>query len=166
MVSRFSKAFSAIFNGCCGTVTDAGHTVGAAVSPDGVAVLQCDIVGGTAQGALAAADAGIRNSKGVCLNKAGIENGVYRSAHEAVIEVAAGWRKDAVSFDGGNDAVNAWLGSFYDLPGLVCLWDLEHGDIVFRHDDLCRPHVLDAFRLTEFTVILGRIADFTAAGHD
>ena len=140
--------------------------MGAVLPPDGLPGLQGDVVGGAAPDALAAAGAGISDSEGICLYKAGIEDGIHRPAHKAVIEPAAGRGKGPVFPDGGDRAVYVRLRSGHDLPGLLRLRGVEHGNVVLRHDDLCRAHKGKAFCLTEAAVVTVGIADLAAAGHD
>ena len=140
--------------------------MGAVLPPDGFPVLQGDVVGGAAPDALSAAGAGISDSEGICLYKAGIEDGIHRPAHEAVIELPPGWGKGPVFPDGGDRAVYVRLRSGHDLPGFLHLRGVEHGDVVLRHDDLRRAHAGETFCLTETAVVPIGIADLAAAGHD
>ena len=57
MIPGLADTFSAILDGFCWTIADAGHAVGTGLAPDGVAALQSDVVHRAALGALAAADA-------------------------------------------------------------------------------------------------------------
>ena len=82
MIPGLAKALFAILDGLCGTVADAGHAVGAVLPPDGFPVLQGDVVGGAAPDALPAAGAGVPGGKGICLYKAGIEDGIHRPARQ------------------------------------------------------------------------------------
>ena len=82
MIPGLAKAFFAVLDGLRGTVADAGHAVGTILPPDGLSVLQGDGVGGAASDALAAAGAGISDSEGICLYKAGIEDGIHRPARQ------------------------------------------------------------------------------------
>ncbi len=119
MIPWLAKALFAVLDGLCGTVADAGHTVGAVLPPDGLPGLQGDVVGGAAPDALSAAGAGISDSEGICLYKAGIEDGIHRPAHKAVIEPPAGRGKGPVIPDGGNRIVYVRLRSGHDLPGFL-----------------------------------------------
>ena len=121
MIPWLAKALFAVLDGLCGTVADAGHAVGAVLPPDGLPGLQGDVVGGAAPNALAAAGTGISGCEGICFYKAGIEDGIYRPAHKAVIEPAAGRGKGPVIPDGGNRIVNVRLRSGHDLPGFLRL---------------------------------------------
>ena len=82
MIPGLAEALFAILDGLRGTVADAGHAVGTILPPDGLSVLQGDVVGGAASDALAAAGAGISDSEGICLYKAGIEDGIHRPARQ------------------------------------------------------------------------------------
>ena len=59
MISGLATALLAVLDGFGGAVADAGHAVGAGIAPDGLAVLQGDVIGRAALGALTAVDAGI-----------------------------------------------------------------------------------------------------------
>ena len=90
MTPWLAKALFAVLDGLRRAVADAGHTVGTVLPPDGLSILQGDVVGGAAPDALSAAGAGVPGGEGVCFYKAGIEDGIYRPAHEAVIELPPG----------------------------------------------------------------------------
>ena len=166
MIPWLAKALFAVLDGLRGAVADAGHAVGAVLPPDGFPVLQGDVVGGAAPDALTAAGTGISGCEGICFYKAGIEDGIHRPAHKAVIELPPGWRKGPVFPDGGDRAVYVRLRSGHDLPGFLHLRGVEHGDVVLRHDDLRRAHADEALRLAETAVVAVGIADLAAAGHD
>ena len=82
MIPGLAEALFAVLDGLHGAVADAGHAVGAVLPPDGFPVLQGDVVGGAAPDALPAAGAGVPGSKGICLYKAGIEDGIHRPARQ------------------------------------------------------------------------------------
>ena len=109
MIPWLAKALFAVLDGLRGAVADAGHAVGAVLPPDGLSILQGDVVEGAAPDALAAAGAGISDSEGICLYKAGIEDGIHRPAHEAVVEVIAGGGEGLSGADGSMSAVEALL---------------------------------------------------------
>ena len=166
VIPGLAQTLFAVFDGLCGTITDAGHAVGTVFAPDGLPIPQHNAVGRAAPGALAAADAGIADSKGVCPDKAGIENGVYRPAHKTVIKVVSRGSKGLTGANGGYGAVNTRLSRGHDLPCLIDVRSVEHGNVVLRHDDLCRAHADKTFCLTEHPVIFVGAADLAAAGHD
>ena len=85
MIPWLAEALFAVLDGLCGAVADAGHAVGAVLPPDGFPVLQGDVVGGAAPDALSAAGAGISDSEGICLYKAGIEDGIHLTEPMAII---------------------------------------------------------------------------------
>ena len=111
MIPWLAKALFAVLDGLRGAVADAGHTVGTVLPPDGLPGLQGDVVGGAAPDALTAAGTGISGCEGICFYKAGIEDGIHRPAHKAVIELPPGWRKGPVFPDGGDRAVYVRLRS-------------------------------------------------------
>ena len=166
VIPGLAEALFAVLDGGRGAVADTGHAVGAAFAPDGPAVPEGDAVGGTAAGAPAAAGAGLRNGKGAGFDEAGIEDGVHRPAHEAVIETIVGRGKGAALPDGGDRTVDIRLGLGHDASGFLRLRSVKHGDVVLRHDDLGCPHVRQALGLTEGAIIPAGVADLAAAGHD
>lgn len=121
MIPWLAKALFAVLDGLRRAVADAGHTVGTVLPPDGLPGLQGDVVEGAAPDALAAAGTGISDSEGICFYKAGIEDGIHRPTHKAVIEPAAGRGKGPVIPDGGDHIVNVRLRSGHDLPGFLHL---------------------------------------------
>ena len=166
MIARLAAALPAVLDGLRGAAADAGHAVGAAAAPEGPAVLQGNIVGRAALCTEAAACAGRACSEGTILDEAGVEDRVHRAAHQAVIEVVPGRWEGKTLPEGGNGAVNVRLGLRDDPARFICLRDAEHGDIVFRHDDLCRAHAGKPLHAAELTVIVIGAADLAAAGHD
>ena len=82
MIPGLAEALFAVLDGLGRAVADAGHAVGAVLAPDRLALPQNDVVGGTSPDALAAAGAGISDSEGICLYKAGIEDGIHRPARQ------------------------------------------------------------------------------------
>lgn len=166
MIPRFAETLFAVFDGFCRAVADAGHAVGAVLAPDRFAVMQGDIVGGTTPDTLTAADAGAAYSEGIRLNKERVEERIDSTAHEAIVEVAARRGKVSIRLNGGDGALNTRLGIDYDFSRFVRLRGIEHGNIVFRHDNLCRAHIGKVLCFTEGLVVFIRIANLAAAGHD
>ena len=109
MVAGLAEALFAVLDGLCRAVADAGHAVGAVLAPDRLALPQNDVVGGTSPDALAAAGAGITGGEGPRPDADGVENGVHRPAHEAVVEVIAGGGEGLSGADGSMSAVEALL---------------------------------------------------------
>lgn len=166
MIPGLAQALFAILDGFRRAAADARHAVGTVTAPDRLAVLNRDIVRRAEPGTLTAAGAGIAGHKGICFDEERIEDWIHRTAHEAVVEVIAGRREGLICRDGGDHTVNVRLRPGNDLPRLLCLRRVEHGNVIFRHDDLRRTHIGELFLLAERTVIFGGIADLTAAGHD
>ena len=166
MIPGFAETLFAVLNGFCGTIADAGHAVGAVAAPDRLAVLDRAVVRGAAFGALAAAGAGVTGRKRLCLDKARVEDRIHRAAHEAVIEIVAGRCELLPRLDSRDGSVNVRLRPGNDLPCFLRLRCVEHGDVIFGHDNLRRAHIDKLFLLTERAVILSGITDLTAAGHD
>ena len=90
MIPRFPGALFPILDGLGGAIADAGHAVGAAAAPDGLAVWQGDVVQRTSFDALAAAIAGIAHCKGRILYNDGVEEGVHRAAQKTVEQMLRG----------------------------------------------------------------------------
>mgnify|MGYP006993485110 CR=1 FL=1 len=165
-VARQPHAVFSVLDGGARAAADTGHAVGAVLPPNGLPGLQGDVVEGASPDALPAAGAGVSSGEGVCFHEAGIEDGIHRPAHEAVIELPPGRGKGPVFPDGGDRAVYVRLRSGHDLPGFLHLRGVEHGNVVLRHDDLRRAHAGKIFFLTETAVVPVGIADLAAAGHD
>ena len=140
--------------------------MGAVLAPRRFAVLERDVVHRAETDALTAADAFAARCKGVRLNKKRVEDWVHGTAYEAIVEVAARRGKVSFSPNGGDGVLNTRLGIGYNFSRFVRLRRVEHGDVVFRHNDLSGSPICKAFRLTEFTVEFGGVADLAAAGHD
>lgn len=166
MIPRFPHTPLAVLNGFRRAVADTRHAVGAVAAPDRPAVLDGDVVGRAELGALTAAGAGVAGSERLCFDKKRIEDGIHRTAHEAVIEVIAGRRECLTGRDGGDCAVNVRLRLGDDLPRLLRLGCVKHGNVILGHDDLCRSHIGELFVPAERVVILGGVANLAAAGHD
>ena len=166
MIPGLAEALFAVLDGLRRTVADARHAVGAVAAPDRLAVLDRDAIRWAEPGALTAAGAGVAGRKGICFDKERIENRIHRAAQEAVIKVIAGRCELLIRRDGGDRTVNVRLRLGNDLPRFLRLRSVEHGNVIFRHDDLRRAHIAELFRLTERAVIFGGIADLTAAVHD
>ena len=71
----------------------------------------------------------------------------------------------AFCFQAGNGVCDSRLGCPHDAFGLFPLRGLEHGDIIFRHDDLCRALILQALLFGKDTIEFCGIADLAAAIH-
>ena len=138
MISRFADALLAVFNGFRRAITDAGHAMGAGLTPHGFSVFHADVVHGTFPGALAAADAGVPRPEGGRFYEASIENRVHRAAHEPIVEVISRGGKGPAGPDVLDDRVNLRFRPLHDFSGRRRLGRVEHGDIIFRHDDLRR----------------------------
>ena len=165
VITRLANALFAVFNGGSRAIADAGHAVGAFTAPNRLAALQRDVIGRAALYTLPAACAGIADSESLCLYNAGIKNRIYRPAHKAVIQIASRRGKALIFLYGGNGARNIWLCPGHDLPRFIRLRGAEQGNIVFRHNDLCSAHGIDALGPTKLSIVFVGIADLTAAGH-
>ena len=166
MIPGLSQALFSVLDGLGRTAADARHAVGAVAAPDRLAVLDCDVVCWAKLGTLTAAGAGFAGRKSICFDEERIEDWIHRTAHKAVVEVIAGWCERLILCDGGGHTVNVRLRPGNDLPRFLRLGCVEHGNVIFRHDDLRRAHIGELFLLAEHAVILNGIADLTAAGHD
>lgn len=166
MISGFSGALLTVLNGLRRTMTDTRHAVGAVAVPNRPAVLNGNVVGRAEPDTLAAAGAGIAGRKRLRFDKERIEDRIHRAAHEAVIKVIAGHRECLVSRDGRDCAVNVRLRLGNNLPCLLRLGRVEHGNVILGHDNLRCLHIGELFFPTKRMVIFGGIADLTAAGHD
>ena len=166
MIPGLAQALFAVLNGFCRAVTNARHAVGAVAAPDRLAVLNRDVVRWAEPGTLTAAGAGIASRKGICFDEERIEDRIHRAAHEAVVEIIAGRCERLIGRDGGDHTINVRLRFSNDLPRFLRLRRVEHGNVIFRHDDLRRAHIGELFLPAERTVIPCGIADLTAAGHN
>ena len=166
MIPGLAQALFSVLHGFRRAVTDTGHAVGAVAAPDGLAVLNVDIVRRAERGALPAADAGVAGGESLGFDAERIEDRVHRAAHEAVIKIIAGQREGLICRNSGECTVNVRLRPGHDLPCLVRMRRVEHGNVIFRHDDLRRAHISKLFLPAERKVILFRVADLAAAGHD
>ena len=166
MISGLPEALLAVLNGLHWTMADARHTVGAVAAPDGPTVLNGNVVGRAEPDTLAAAGAGVARRERLRFDKERIENRIHRAAHEAVIKVIAGHRECLAGRDGRDCAVNVRFRPGDDLPRLLRLGRIEHGNVILGHDDLRRTHIGELFFPTKRMVIFGGIADLAAAGHD
>ena len=166
MISGFPDAFLAVLNGLRRTMADTRHAVGAVAAPDRPAILERDVVCWAEPDTLAAAGAGIAGRKRLRFDKERIEDRIYRAAHEAVVEVTTRRRECLTGRDGRDCAGNVRLRFDNDLPRLLRLGRVEHGNVILRHDDLRRTHIGELFFSAKHMVIFGGIADLAAAGHD
>lgn len=166
MIPGLAETLFAVLDGFHTAAADARHAVGAVAAPDRLAVLNRDVVRWAELGTLTAAGAGIAGRKSICFDKERIEDRIHRAAHEAVIEVIARRCELLARPDGGDYTVNVRFRSGNDLPRFLRLGRVEHGNVIFRHNDLRRAHISELFLLAERTVIPRGIADLTTAGHD
>ena len=83
MIPGLAQTLFAILNGFLRAAADARHAVGAVTAPDGLAVLNRDVVRWAEPGTLTAAGASISGRKGICFDEERIENWIHRAAHEA-----------------------------------------------------------------------------------
>lgn len=166
MISGFPDALFAVLNGLCRTMADTRHAVGAVAVPDRSAVLNGNVVGRAEPDTLAAAGAGVARRERICFDEERIKDWVYRAAHEAVVKVAAGRRECLTGRNGGDCAVNVRLRLGDDLPRLLRLGRVEHGNVILGHDNLRRTHIGKLLFPTDCMVVFGGVADLTAAGHD
>lgn len=139
--------------------------MGAAAAPHGPAVWQRDVVQRTALRALAAAGAPLRHPERPVLDEKRVKGRVHRAAHAAVVQIIAGRGELLPAFDAADGFVYIRFRTGYDLPGLLRLRRVEHGDVVLRHDDLGRAPIAELLLPGKLAVIPGGIADLTAAGH-
>ena len=137
--------------------------MGAVFSPDRLSVFQMDIVQGAQLHALTAADAGIRCPEGIRFYKEAIEHRVHRAAHKAVVEVLSRRGKFLPGLEPGQHLLKRRLCLLHDALCLLLLGCIEHGNVVFRHDDLRSPHIMQIFLRRELPVVFCRIADLAAA---
>lgn len=166
MISGLTDTLFAVLDGIRRAAADACHTVSAVAAPDGPAFLNGNVVGRAEAGALAAAGTGVASRKRLCFDKERIEDRIHRATHEAVIKVVTGRRECLTGRDGGGRTINVWLRLGNDLLCFFCLGCVEHGNVIFGHDDLCRPHIGELFFPAKCMVIFGGIANLTAAGHN
>ena len=139
--------------------------MGAVFAPDRLSVFQTDVVQRAQLHALTAADAGIRCAEGIGFYKEAIEHRVHRAAHKAVVEVIS-WRgKFLPVSELGQHLLKCRLCLLHNAPCLLLLGCIEHGNVVFRHDDLGCAHVLQLLLRRKLPVIACRIADLAAAIH-
>ena len=153
MIPGLAQALFAVLDGFRAAAADAGHAVGAVAAPDRLAVLNRDVVRWAELGTLTAAGAGIAGCKSICFDEERIEDRIHRAAHEAVVEVIAGLRERLIRRDGGDHTLNVRLRPGNDLPRFLRLRRVEHGNVIFRHDDLRRAHRGKLCPLTERTVM-------------
>ena len=90
MIPRPPHALFAVFDGFRRAAADACHAVGAVAAPDGPAILDGDVVGRAELDALTATGADITGRERLRFDTDGIENRIYRAAHETVVEVVTG----------------------------------------------------------------------------
>ena len=166
MISGFPDALLAVLNSLRRAMADTRHAVGAIAAPDRSAVLNGDVVGRAEADTLAAAGAGIAGRKRLRFDEEGIKDWVHWAAHEAVVEVMTRRRECLTGRDNRDCAVNVRLRLGNNLPRLLRLGRVEHGNVILGHDDLRCPHIGELFFPTKRMVIFGGIADLTAAGHD
>lgn len=139
--------------------------MGAFLAPDGFAVFEPNVVHRAPADALPAAGAGTACLKCVGFHEETVEDRVDRATHEAVVERVAGRGESLSRFQTRNNARNIRLCLLHDLPGFRRVRCIEHGDIVFRHDDLRRSHAAQIFLPGKLAVVLCRVPDFAAAVH-
>lgn len=166
MIPGLPHALLAVFNSLRRTAADTRHAVDAVATPDGPAILDGDVVGRAESGTFSAAGTGVAGRKRHRFDKGRIEDRIHRAAHETVVEVIARRRECLTGRDGGGRTVNVWLRFSDNLPRLLHLGCVEHGDVILRHSNLRRTHIGELFVQAECTVIFGGVANLTAAGHD
>ena len=125
--------------------------MGAVFAPERLSVFQMDVVQGAQLHALTAADTGFRCPEGIGFYKEAIEHRVHRAAHKAVIEGLSLRRKFLPGSELGQHLPKRRLCLLHNALCLLFLGYIEHGNVVFRHDDLSSPHVLQ--------LLLRRMAD-------
>ena len=94
-----------------------------------------------------------------------IEHRVHRAAHKAVIEVFSRRGKFLPGFELGQHLLKCRLCLLHDALCLLLLGCIEHGNVVFRHDDLGCAHILQLLLRRKLPVVFCRIADLAAAVH-
>ena len=149
MIPGLAQALFTVLDGFRGAAADARHTVGAVAAPDRFTVLNRDVVCWAEPGTLTAASAGITGRKGICFDEERIEDRIHRAAYEAVVEVITGLRERLIRRDGRGHTVNVRLRLGNNLPRFLRLRRVEHGNVIFRHDDLRRAHIGELFPLAE-----------------
>ena len=139
--------------------------MGAFLAPDGFAVFEPNVVHRAPADALPAAGAGAACLKCFGFHEETVEDWVDRATHEAVVERVAGRGESLSRFQTRNNARNIRLCLLHDLPGFRRVRCIEHGDVVFWHDDLRRSHAAQIFLPGKLAVVLCRVPDFAAAVH-
>jgi len=165
VIPGLAFALFAVLDGLFGAIADARHTVGAVFAPDRLSVFQTDVVQRAQLHALTAADAGIRCAEGIGFYKEAIKHRVYRAAHKAVVEVVSRRGKFLPGSELGQHLLKRRLCLLHDALCLLIPGCIEHGNVVFRHDDLGRAHILQLLLRCKLPVIACRIANFAAAVH-
>ena len=158
-------ALFAVLDGLFGAIADARHAMGAVFAPDRLSVFQMDVVQRTQLHAPAAADAGIRCPESIRFYKEAIEHWVHWAAHKAVVEGLSRRGKFLPGLELRQHLLKRRLCLLHDTPGLLLLGCMEHGNVVFRHDDLRSPHIMQVFLRRKLPVIACCIANFAAAVH-
>ena len=96
--------------------------------------------------------------KALCFDEARIEERIHRAAHQAVVEVVAGSAGTRRPSPRGRQSRGQCPAppSRRSCRASSACGDAEHGDIVFRHDDLRRAHAGKPLHAAELTVITMR----------
>ena len=145
---------------------DAGHAVRARAIPVRAALNDVDAVDRAAQRALAAADARIRDRERPGLDKPPIKDRVHRPGLEPVERADLRRRERLAALHAGNAPVDGRLRRRDDLRRLLRAWHIEHGDVVFRHDDLQHALIIESDIRAQRRDAAAGVADLAAAGHD
>lgn len=165
-VARFSDALFAVFDHPGRTTADTRHAVRAFLSPHGFPGCEPDVVQRAVPDTLPAADAGISDPEGVGFDKEPVERRIDRTAHEAVVKIVPRRGKGLIRPDARDDLIDDGFRLFHDHCGFLSLRGPEHRNVVFGHDDLCRPHVAQLLFSGEQAVVFCRVSDLAAAVHD
>lgn len=87
MITRFAHASFAILDSFFRAIANTGHAMRTICPPDRFILIQTDVIQWAQLHTFSAADTGITYRKSICLDDFLVENGIYRAAHKAVIQI-------------------------------------------------------------------------------
>ena len=165
MITRFPHASFAILDSFFRAIANTGHAMRTICTPDRFILIQTDVIQWAQLHTFSAADTGITYRKSICLDDFLVENGIYRAAHKAVIQIISRCGKFHPIADTVNDTSDSGLCVLDNRLCFLLIRCREQSNIILWHNDLGRAHVGKGFPCGKLPVVLCCIADLAAAIH-
>jgi len=155
-----------VLNGLAGTAADTSHTVGAALSPYGLAACKTNIVQRTETGAFSAGYTGVGGVEFFRVHKHGIKNMIDKAAADPILQGESRPGKCRLVSDQKSGLADDGFRLPDALKSLLPRGSGKQGDIIFRHENCHAPLVVESFDGAELRKILTGVSNASAAGHD